>query len=210
MPNTTLKYNKATTQSDLTVSYSFDTLSVSTNTASTGVYLTLTAPTQEIAGCTVTKGATGSGISTITTNVTDGFKYLKVGQVVTLKSGSEGGAVLATNSAITSKTNNNTIIVNTLTGNTNSTTANATTIVVAGVSTNIALAKIQITLNGLGSTALYPVVKTTYFDGSVSYANANDSNTVDTQTSTKSIPVETLMLKAAVPPSNSNTVDLTV
>ena len=170
----------------------------------------MTPPSQEIAGCTVTRGAIGSGISTIITNAADGFKYIKVGQVVTLKTSSEGGAVLASNSTITSKPNNTTIIVNTLTGNTNSTTANASTITVAGVSTNVALAKVQITLNGLGSATLNPVIKTTYFDGSITYANANDSNAIDTQISTKSISVESLLLKAAVAPTNSNTADLTV
>lgn len=205
---TTIKYTKAVTQSTLTVNYTIDPLVINNNVADGGIYLTLTPPSQEIAGCTVTKGATGSGITTITTNAVDGFKYLKVSQVVTLKTGSEGGAVLASNSTITSKPNNTTIIVNTLTGNTNSTTAS--TITVAGVSTNVALAKIQITLNGLGTASLTPVVKTTYFDGSINYASANDSNTIDTQISTKSISAESLLLKAAVAPTNNNTADLTV
>lgn len=208
MATAIVKYTKPNTATDVTVGYSFDTLSVSSNIASTGVFLTVNPPVQEIAGCTITKGATGSGQSTIVTNVTDGFKYLPVGSTVTLKTSSEGGAVLPSSTTIVSRPNTTTIVVDKESGVTNSSSANASTISVDIPSTNIALAKIQITLNGLGGTALSPVVKTTYFDGSVAYSSANDSNAVDTQTSTKSISVESLLTRAGVQPTNSGTLDI--
>jgi len=205
---TTLQYTKAVTQSTVTVAYSFDTLAINTNTASTGVFLTLTSPVQEIAGSTVTKGTPGSNITTISTNVPEGFKFLKVGQIVTLKTDNTGGAVLPASSTIVSKPNNTSIVVDKETAVTNSSAVNTSTISVAGVSTNIALAKIEIALNGLGGTSISPVVKTSYYDGAVTYSTATISNASDTQTSTKAISVESLLVKAGIPPFNTDTADI--
>lgn len=203
MATAIVKLPKQTQTTDVTIGYSFDTLVVSGTTATTSVFATLTPPTITVSNVTVTAGTSGS--STLTTTTANGFLYIPLGATITLSTA--GGASLPTSSVVVSKPNNTTLIVNKV-ATADSTSAGSSTILATISPATVALAKVQINLNGTGTGNWVPVVKTSYYDGSVANASANESNATETQTSTKSINMSAFLTKVGLAPVDNSTLDV--
>jgi hypothetical protein len=203
MPTAIVKIPKQNQSTDVTVGFAFDSLVVSGTSAVTSVYATLTPPPLTIANVTVTAGT--SGTSTLTTTTVNGFLYVPIGATITLSTA--GGATLPASSVVTAKPNNTTLIINKV-ATANSTSAGSSTILATIPAATVALAKVQINLNGTGSSTWVPAVKTSYYDGSVSNASANEGNATETQTSTKSINMPAFLAKVGLAPTDSSTLDV--
>lgn len=209
MPNANIAYPKQTQTSSVVVVYNYDSLVVSGTTASTGLLINIVPDPVEIGTTTVTKGATGSGSSTISSTISGAFKYVPINSVITLKSGSEGSAVLPANSVVVSKPNDQTIIIDKESGVTNSASAGATTIISTAPSGARALMKLEIDLTGLNTSSYNPKVTIHYFDGSVTYAAANASNASESFPVSKSINMANFLTKAGIAAVNTETLDVT-
>ena len=203
-----VKLPKQTQTTDVTVNYSYDTLTINANQASTGLFISIVPDPVEIPTCTIVKGATGSNQTTISSTVTGAFKFVTVGSVISLKSGSEGSAVLPASCNVISKANDQTIVIDKLTGVTNSATAGATTIISTAPSGNRALMKVDIDLTGINTGSYSPKVNVYYYDGSVTYASANTSNASESFPVTKSINMASFLTKAGIAAVDTNTLDV--
>lgn len=208
MPTATIAYPKQNQNSTVTVNYSYDSLTVSGTQASTGLYIQLVPDPVEIATCTVVKGATGSGTTTITSTVSGAFKYVPVSSVITLKSGSEGSAILPANSTVVSKPNEQTLVINKESGVTNSASTGATTILSTAPSGNYALMKVEIDLTGVGTSSYSPKATVRFYDGSVTYAAANSTNAIESTPVTKAINMSTFLTKCGIAAVDTNTLDV--
>lgn len=205
MPSALVKYTKQTTATDVTLSYVIDTLAVSGNVANTGIYATINPPDITVANATITAGASGSNQSTISTTTINGFQYIPVGSTITLSVA--GGATLAANSVVVSKPNNVTLIID-KEATANSTSTGSSTIVAAIPVANYALCKINITLDGIGTSAFNPKTSVMYFDGKVKYSEATSSNATEVQTTSKSINMQNFLAATGVQPVDSSTLDV--
>lgn len=205
MPSTSIAYTKATTATAVTVSYTVDSLVVSGNQADFGVYLTVNPPDITVANSTITAGTTGSGISTITTTTTNGFSYIPVGSTITLSTA--GGAAIPSSAVVTSKPNNTTLIID-KEATSNSTSTGSSTIVAAIAVANYALCKVNLTLDGLTTSAYNPKCTVYYYDGTVKYASANAGNAAETQTTSKSINMQNFLKATGVQPVDTNSADV--
>lgn len=203
MPTAIVKLPKQTQTTDVTIGYAFDSLVVSGTTATTSVYATLTPPAITVANVTVTAGTSGS--STLTTTTANGFLYVPLGATITLSTA--GGATLPSSSVVTSKPNNTTLIVNKV-ATANSTSTGSSTILATIAAATVALAKVEINLNGTGTGTWVPTIKSSFFDGSVSNSLASESNALETQTSSKSINMQSFLTKVGLTPTDSSTLDV--
>lgn len=204
----TISYPKQTQNSTVTVNYDYETLTIDGTKATTGISITLNAPPIELSTCTVTKGTAGSGQTTITSTIAGRFKFVPLGAVISLKASSEGSAVLPANCNVIAKPNEQTIVIDKLTGVTNSASAGATTIISTVPSSSKALMKVEIDLTGIGTASYSPKANIFYYDGSVSYASANAGNASESFPVTKSINMATFLTKSGVPSTDNNTLDV--
>lgn len=209
MPSSTVKYTKQTTATDVSVVYAFDSLTVVNNVANTGIYITIVPDPIEIASTTITAGVSASNQSTITTTVTGAFAAVPVDSIITLKTGSEGSAVLPANSKVISKPNNQTLVID-KDGNTvtSSTGTGTTTIISTAPSGNRALLKLNIDLAGLGTASYSPKITAYFYKGDVTYANATANNATSTEVITKAINMESFLLASGVGKVDSNSLDV--
>lgn len=202
----TISYPKLNQASTVTVGTTLETLVITGLEGNGGYSCTLTPGTVTVPNSTITKGATGSGKSTISTTDSNGMKYIPIGSTITLATA--GGATLVANSVVLSKTAN-TLTINKETGIVNSTSAGSSTIQTVLASKTAALAKLKVELIGDG-TASYKIRTTIYsYDGSVIFSAADASNAVDTQSAEVSINMVNFLTNSGVVPSNNATVDLT-
>ena len=190
MPKATIQYPKQVRTTEVSTNYSFDEFKVEDNKATTGIYLNLKVPNVEVEHCTISN-------NTITATDTSLFSSIPVNSNITVK----GKKVLE--AKIIDKTVDSLIIDKSVEED-----LNDVTIVSSNSDSKKALAKITIDLQGLGTSVWTPKLTVNYFDGSVEYKDADNSNASESPTVTKSIDMTKFLELSGVPSVNDNVLDL--